>query len=37
MHNEKNEFDNVLNTATDVTGKSKDKIKAHRDNEVYCE
>lgn len=36
MHNEKNVFDNIINTMLDVKGKTKDNIKSRQDLEKYC-
>ena len=36
MHIEKNIFDNLFNTITDLKGKSKDNMKARMDLKEYC-
>lgn len=36
MHIEKNYFDNLFNTVMDVTGKTKDSVKARMDLPEYC-
>jgi hypothetical protein len=36
MHIEKNMFQNIFNTVMDVTGKTKDTIKARLDVALFC-
>jgi len=36
MHIEKNMFENIFNTVMDVTGKTKDTIKARLDVALFC-